>query len=60
MIEITLVLVLTTVICLASASTRLIGVVGIALLFLLHPWLCLALLCAGVVALYFLRQHNRS
>jgi len=60
MIGLTLTLVCVFLVCLVFASTRFIGVVGFALLFLLHPLLFLAFLCVGAIAFYFIHQHNRS
>ena len=51
MTEITLAFVVTTAICLSSTSTRLFGVVGIAVLILLHPVLTTALLLLVGIAL---------
>ena len=59
MTEITLAFVVTTAICLASASTRLFGVVGIAVLILLHPVLITALLLLAGVGLYLFHFQRR-
>jgi len=60
MIEITLALVVATPLCLAFATTRWIGISGIALMFILHPLLCTALLILGGVVFYFTHFHKRS
>ena len=54
---ITLALVVTTAISLAFASTRSFGVVGIAVLLLLHPVLTSALLLLAGVALYLSKRR---
>ena len=59
MTEITLAFVVTTAICLASASTRLFGVVGIAVLILLHPVLITALLLLAGVGFYLFHFQKR-
>ena len=59
MIKITLAFVVTTAICLASASTRLFGVVGIAVLILLHPVLITALLLLAGVGFYLFHFQKR-
>ena len=60
MTEITLAFVVTTAICLSSASTRLFGVVGIAVLILLRPVLITALLLLVGIALYIFHSQKRS
>lgn len=45
--------------CLAFKSTRLAGVAALTLLFLLNPFVFLALLVLGCVFLYFIRKLNR-
>ena len=57
--EITLAFVVTTAICLSSASTRLFGVVGIAVLVLFHPVLTTALLLLVGVAFYLFHFQRR-
>ena len=57
MIKITLALVVTTALSLAFASTRTFGVVGIAVLLLLHPVLTTALLLLAGVALYLFKRR---
>ena len=57
MIKITLALVVTTALSLAFASTRAFGVVGIAVLLLLHPVLTTALLLLAGVALYLFKRR---
>lgn len=59
MTEITLAFVVTTAICLSSASTRLFGVVGIAVLILLRPVLITALLLLVGVAFYLFHFQRR-
>lgn len=60
MIEATLTLLLVCLMCLAFPSTRSIGVVGIALLLLIHPLLLLGFAVLSGVVLYFIQQHRRS
>ena len=57
---IVLTVVVTSLICLIFNTTRVIGVVGIALLFLLHPLLFIALTVIGGVTLHFINQRDRS
>ena len=59
MIEVTLTLFLVALICLVFPSTRLIGVVGVVLLFLLRPLLFVGLVVFWGVA-YFIYCYNRS
>ena len=59
MTEITLAFVVTTAICLSSAPTRLFGVVGIAVLILLHPVLITALLILAGVSFYLFHFQKR-
>jgi arginine exporter protein ArgO len=53
------VLVVATLLCFAFDATRWIGVVGVALLFYLHPLLLTALFVLGGVAFYFTRYYIR-
>ena len=59
MIEVTLTLFLVALICLVFPSTRLIGVVGVVLLFLLRPLLFVGLVVFWGVA-YFIYHYKRS
>ena len=59
MLKITLALVVTTAISLAFASTRTFGVVGIAVLLLLHPVLTTALLLLAGVGFYLFHFQKR-
>ncbi len=60
MIEVTLALILVALICLAFPSTRLIGVVGVVLLFLLRPLLFVGLVVFWGAVLHFLHHYKRS
>lgn len=60
MTTVTIVLIFATLICLAIDTTRWLGVVGLAMLFYLHPLIVFALLILGGAALYFIHRHNRS
>ena len=53
-------LVVTSLVCLAFSFTRAIGVLGLAILFLLHPLLFLVLLLSWGVALIYLYLQKRS
>jgi hypothetical protein len=55
-----LTLLVITLLCLAFAPTRLIGVVGLALLFYLYPLLCTALLILGGAGWFFIQHHNKE
>ena len=57
MIKITLAIIVTTALSLAFAGTRSFGVVGIAVLLLLHPVLTSALLLLAGVALYLFKRR---
>ena len=57
MIKLSLALMVTTALSLAFASTRTFGVVGIAVLLLLHPVLTTALLLLAGVALYLFKRR---
>ena len=46
-------LLVVSLLCLAFSSTRLIGIIGLMLVFYLHPPLFWMLLILGSVALYF-------
>ena len=60
MIEVTLALILVALICLAFPSTRLIGVVGVVLLFLLRPLLFVGIVVFWGTVLYFFNRYKRS
>lgn len=64
MLALTVAVVLAALLSLAFDTTRWIGVVGLALLFLAlfyrYPLFCTALFLLGGVALYFTRCHKRS
>lgn len=51
---------LTAMLCLVFKSTRLIGVVGMAIFFLLQPLLCFALFVVGGIAIYFIYYHRKE
>jgi hypothetical protein len=53
-----LTLLVITLLCLAFATTRAIGVAGLALLFYLYPWVFSALLVVSGAGL-FLFHHSR-
>ena len=59
MLEVTIALVLATLLCGAFNTTKLIGVVGVALLFYLHPLLFTATLVLGVVIYFLFRYFKR-
>ena len=59
MLELTAVLVITSLLCLGFDSTRWVGVAGIALLVSLHPLLFLALLGFGCVIFCCYHHHKR-
>ena len=59
MMAITLALVVTSILCLQFDSTRLVGVVGVALLICLHPLLFLAFLGLGGVVFCYFHHHAR-
>lgn len=50
---------LTAFLCLAFASTRLIGVIGIAILFCIFPLLFVAFLVLAGIALFFINRYNK-
>ena len=64
MLALTVAVVLAALLSLAFDTTRWIGVVGLALLFLAlfyrYPLFCTALFLLGGVALYFTRCYKRS
>lgn len=60
MIEVSLALFLVALICLVFPSTRLIGVVGVVLLFLLRPLLFVGLVVFWGAVLYFFNHYKRS
>jgi len=60
MIEVTFALFVVFLICLAFPSTRLIGVGGVVLLFLLRPLLFLGLVVFWGAVLYFFNRYKRS
>jgi hypothetical protein len=53
-------LIVVTLLCLAFAPTRLIGVTGLALLFYLYPWVFTALLMVSGVGLFFFHHQNKE
>ena len=59
MIALTLVLVVTSILCLQFDTTRWVGVVGVALLICLHPLLLLAFLGLGGVVFCCIHHHKR-
>jgi hypothetical protein len=55
-----LTLLVITLLCLAFAPTRLIGVAGLALLFYLYPWVVTALLIVSGGGLFFFHHQNKE
>lgn len=60
MIEVTLALLFVALICLVFPSTRLIGVVGVVVLFLLRPLLFVGLVVFWGAVLYLFNRYKRS
>ncbi len=60
MIEVTFTLFFVALICLAFPSTRVIGVVGVVLLFLLRPLLFVGIVVFWGTVLYFFNRYKRS
>jgi len=56
----TISLLVTTLLCLAFASTRGIGIVGMFVLLNMHPLATAGALIVGGVAFYFYHLHKRS
>lgn len=52
-------LALTALLCLAFVTTRLIGVIAIALLFCIFPLLFVGFLTLAVIALLFINRYNK-
>ena len=46
--------------CLIFKSTRLVGVVGLTLLFLIYPFVFLSFLVVSCLSVYFKFKFNRS
>jgi hypothetical protein len=55
-----LTLLVVTLLCLAFAPTRLIGIASLGLLFYLHPLLCTALLVLFVAGGFFIHHFNKE
>lgn len=53
-------LTLTALLCLAFASTRVIGVIGLAILFCIYPLFFTAILFIAAVALYFFTHYQKE
>jgi len=59
MIVTTIAFVVAGLLCLVFTATRWIGVVGVALLFYLHPLLLTALCVLGGVTYFLIRYYSR-
>jgi hypothetical protein len=55
-----LTLIVITLLCLAFAPTRLIGVAGLALLFYLYPLWFITLLVLGIAGGFFIHHQNKE
>lgn len=59
LLELTVALVVASVLGLAFESARWVGAMGLLMLIFLYPVACLALSIAGGVVFYFFRFHRR-
>ncbi len=59
MLEVTIAIVIATLLCGAFNTTKLIGVAGVALLFYLHPLLFTAAVVLGVAIWFLIRYFKR-
>ena len=48
-----------SLLCLAFDSTRMAGVIGLALLFYLYPLMFILCLVLGCVGVYFIHHHQK-